>query len=104
MDKQYSDRIYKLFKSQINKLSLYEFESNKKIKINNNLIKTQNESIPYSYSINSCGFRTQEFKKYSKNSLKILFAGCSNTFGEGLPLEYTWSQLLIQKIFQKKIN
>jgi hypothetical protein len=49
------------------------------------------------YSLNSHGLRSDEFKK--KHSGKhILFAGCSVTFGEGLPLEKTWPKKLYDKI------
>jgi hypothetical protein len=49
------------------------------------------------YSLNSHGLRSDEFKK--KHSGKhILFAGCSVTFGEGLPLEKTWSKKVYDKI------
>jgi hypothetical protein len=43
-----------------------------------------------SYSINSHGFRGPEFK----TGLEILFAGCSHTFGSGLPVEATWPYMV----------
>jgi len=105
MDKRYSDKIYELFKLKANKLNLYTFESNEKSpNIDHVLLEAQKHSAPFSYSINSYGFRSKEFKEYSKNNLKILFAGCSNTFGEGLPEQYTWSKLLIKKIQNKEKN
>lgn len=105
MDKRYSDKIYELFKLKTNKLNLYAFESNNKVPdIDHVLLEAQKHSAHFSYSINSYGFRSKEFKEYSKDNLKILFAGCSNTFGEGLPEQYTWSKLLIKKIQHKEKN
>ena len=105
MDKKYSDNIYKLFKSKINQTGLYTFEFNEKApNIKYNLLKTQKNDDFFTYSVNSYGFRSKEFKEYSKDNLKILFAGCSNTFGQGLSEEYIWSKLLIKKIYNTEKN
>ncbi len=53
----------------------------------------------YTYMHNSRGFRSVEFS--SKNS--ILTAGCSYTYGSGLPFEYIWPQLLQKKILDKQV-
>ena len=53
----------------------------------------------YTYKYNSHGFRSIEFSP----EVDILTAGCSFTFGSGLPFEYTWSQQLQRKITNKKI-
>jgi len=43
-----------------------------------------------SYISNSFGHRSDEFKRIDKDKTNVLFAGCSETFGLGLPLEETW--------------
>jgi hypothetical protein len=53
---------------------------------------------PVFYRINSHGFRSKHFNTFDKNKKTILFSGCSWTFGEGLPEEYTWPQLVVNKI------
>lgn len=50
------------------------------------------------YKLNPMGFRSREFKKLESNKNNILFAGCSFTFGEGLPEEYTWTKMLTNKM------
>lgn len=55
------------------------------------VLKTNTKHVTFSetdivYRYNSEGFRSDEFKDVS-----ILYAGCSNTEGVGLPLEYVWS-------------
>lgn len=52
---------------------------------------------PVIYKINSDGFRSNHFKNIDGNP-SILFGGCSWTFGEGLPEDYTWTKLLTDKI------
>jgi hypothetical protein len=49
------------------------------------------------YKLNSYGFRSDEFTD-KHNGLHILFAGCSITFGDSIPLEYTWAHKLYSKI------
>ena len=46
------------------------------------------------YTLNYDGFRTKHFNQFDNNKDTILFAGCSWTFGEGLPEEYTWPSLV----------
>ena len=45
----------------------------------------------YPLKCNSLGFRSDEFKSEHNDGLHILFAGCSETFGEGGPLEDSWA-------------
>ena len=45
------------------------------------------------YKLNSEGYRSKEFKE----GTDILTLGCSFTFGTGLPMEYTWPQILSNK-------
>lgn len=56
--------------------------------INNEFISTD----IYSYSLNSNGFRSPEFS----NDMEVIFGGCSNTFGAGMPQEATWPSLVAE--------
>jgi hypothetical protein len=58
------------------------------------------ETEDISYVTNSCGHRSDEFAK-NHDGLHILFAGCSVTFGEGLPYMSNWSGKLHNKISKK---
>jgi len=49
------------------------------------------------YSLNSRGYRSDEFKKHH-DGLHVLFAGCSVTFGQGLFLEDTWSKIVYEEL------
>lgn len=51
------------------------------------------------YKLNSYGYRCEEF-----DNQKIMILGCSQTFGDGLPLENTWPHLLSKKINKDYIN
>ncbi len=55
---------------------------------------------PVFYKINHHGFRSKHFEKFNNDKETILFSGCSWTFGEGLPVEYTWTELLVNKLEQ----
>lgn len=44
----------------------------------------------FSYSLNSYGYRSDEFDSEHREN-DVLFAGCSFTFGEGLPINENWS-------------
>lgn len=48
------------------------------------------------YKINKNGFRCEEFDILS--SKRIIFLGCSHTFGVGLPLEHSWPHILLELI------
>ncbi len=50
------------------------------------------------YKINRDGFRSKHFEDFNPENINILYGGCSWTFGEGLPEEYTWTHLLSEKI------
>lgn len=52
------------------------------------------EGPEVTYRINMHGFRTKHFAPFENSKDTILFAGCSWTFGEGLPEEYTWPYLV----------
>lgn len=60
------------------------------------------EDTKFQYKINSNGFRSQHFKKMDPGNLNILYAGCSMTYGVGLPEEYIWPTLVSEGI--KEIN
>jgi len=66
----------------------------------NNKIKYLNEDKSL-YYVNNYGFRSDDFIN-KHNGKHILFAGCSVTFGQGLPLDYVWSKQLYEKIKQKE--
>lgn len=52
------------------------------------------------YDLNSDGFRSEEFEK----NTEILFSGCSNTFGAGIPLEHLWTKIVADKFNVKHQN
>jgi hypothetical protein len=94
--KKYSYRVYELFKSKINKIEKYSYED---ISINKTFFSNSNNVDKKIYSLNNLGFRTKNFKEYNSNSTKILFAGCSNTYGEALPIDFIWPTLLKNKMY-----
>lgn len=51
---------------------------------------TEENDSSISYKLNGYGYRSDQFK----NNAKTLFAGCSHTFGIGLPIEYVWTSML----------
>ena len=53
------------------------------------------------YKINSDGLRSDEFTS-SHSGKHVLFAGCSVTFGDGLPLEYIWPYIVYREIGDKE--
>lgn len=57
-------------------------------------IQEDNEIL---YIMNNCGHRSDDFIQ-NHDGLHILFAGCSVTFGEGLPYMSNWSGKLYNKI------
>jgi len=61
------------------------------------------EGSYFQYRINKNSFRSDHFNILNNENLNILVAGCSYTFGEGLPEEYIWPTLLKNKI-QKNSN
>jgi len=52
----------------------------------------------FEYKLNSHGFRSNEFVENNKNP-QILFAGCSETFGQGDTLENSWPEMFF-KMFE----
>lgn len=59
------------------------------------------------YRLNKDGFRSKNFENYEKDDLNVLVAGCSLTFGEGVPQEISWAGMLepkIKDIFSKDVT
>ena len=50
------------------------------------------------YKLNQDGFRSKDFLEFDKDKNNILFAGCSITFGQGLPEDLVWPQALISRL------
>jgi hypothetical protein len=63
---------------------------------------TDYTNIPVKYEFNSLGLRGPE-PDYNNNT-RLLFAGSSQTFGVGLPVEYTYPYLVAQKMNASYIN
>lgn len=63
------------------------------------LPKKGSDSIKIDYSLNSYGYRCNEFQNQ-----EILILGCSYTEGHGLPLELTWPYLISKKMNKDYIN
>ena len=55
---------------------------------------------PFTYKFNSHGFRCDEFK----DNPKIMFLGCSNTFGVGLPIDSTWPDIVSKTLGMRYAN
>lgn len=90
--------------------SLWQYENILDIKYVNRLVKNslvdesykhnqehcKEDIFPIEYNINSYGFRSKEFSQ--NDGQRALALGCSQTFGFGLQEEYTWSQILSNKL------
>lgn len=50
------------------------------------------------YVLNNHGHRSDDFENISKEKNSVLFAGCSTTFGQGIPLDYSWPKILFDKL------
>lgn len=51
-----------------------------------------------SYKLNNYAHRSENFNQLDQTKNNLLFAGCSSTFGVGLPEKYVWSQQLYNTI------
>jgi len=61
----------------------------------------------FEYKLNKDGFRTKNFERLNSNTYNFLYSGCSYTFGEGIPEEYMWTNLLSNKLkgsFAKEVK
>jgi hypothetical protein len=65
--------------------------------------RPREENFDITYSANSDGYRSAEFKP-DPDSKNILTAGCSMTYGEGLPFDKTWPEQLKSKINGEVLN
>jgi len=54
----------------------------------------------FTYKFNSNGFRCEEFT----NDPSVLFLGCSNTFGDGLPRENRFTDIVADQLKLKCVN
>lgn len=58
-------------------------------------VATNNTDVfPVDYRLNSLGYRSKEFDGESE----VLFLGCSQTYGQGLPEDKIWSTILAKKL------
>lgn len=83
-----------------NKEDFYEdknFLYSKKTFPEENIRDFQGENNFY-YKINKQGFRSKVFEDFDKNKTNVLFAGCSVTFGCGLPEGMNWADFLVNKM------
>ena len=53
------------------------------------------------YKFNNKGFRCDDFDTWENHKYRIMFAGCSDTEGHGMPLEETWAKLFHGKVCEK---
>jgi hypothetical protein len=90
----------KVFNLEKNKIIDYEVDSDKYVYTK--LWENKSQNLTITYKLNNFLFRSRHFEKLNLNSTNILFGGCSQTFGEGLPEEYMWTNMLIKKL--KKEN
>jgi len=86
---------------------LYFFEENKYFFLRKTFMEENvgdlNGDSDFFYKLNKDGFRSKNFEEFNKDNINILFAGCSVTFGQGLPEELTWPYMLVEKL-EKKIK
>lgn len=61
--------------------------------------KKEADSVEIDYSLNSYGYRCDEFKDQ-----EILTLGCSQTEGHGLPIDLTWPYLISKKMNKEYIS
>lgn len=73
--------------------SVYYLTSSEAAWINKDLHDKQIE-----YRLNNNGHRCDDFKEDREHRPLFLFAGCSTTFGQGIPLELSWPKILFNKI------
>jgi hypothetical protein len=64
-------------------------------------LNEKNKNPEVVYKLNKDGFRTENFKKLDNKAFNVLASGCSCTYGQGVPQEYSWSQTLAKKLQMK---
>ena len=77
------------------KKSYFEYESNSPKII---------DGPEISYFLNKQGFRSQDFDNFDSKNFNILVAGDSFTFGDSLPNDCVWPQILKNKFVKKNIE
>lgn len=60
-------------------------------------IDSESADSNFYYKLNKNGFRSKNFDKFDNSKTNILFAGCSITYGVGLPEGLTWPDFFIKK-------
>lgn len=58
------------------------------------LMHQDTDIVKIDYNLNSLGYRSREFDGKSE----MLFLGCSNTYGQGIPEEDAWTSILSKKV------
>lgn len=84
-------------KKWYNSDSKYNFEVNKRVASSRELLERNgwlDKNIDLTYRFNEHGFRSESFKK----KCKVLFNGCSQTMGIGLPLHMMWSSKVAEHL------
>jgi len=56
------------------------------------------------YKLNKDGFRSKNFDEFDQNNTNFLFAGCSITYGIGLPEGLTWPDFFSKKVSDSQNN
>lgn len=90
--------------SRINAVKAWSSGMDREVSYSKNIINANNKRhitykpLEFSYQYNSMGIRCNEIKK---EDVEILYAGCSFTEGEGLPVEHIWAHQLNEMIQEK---
>ena len=103
MFKPNHDSFYKTYANQTLDWLTMDTEDlyKKNLKENYNLLKINGWlDHTFTYKFNSHGFRCDEFSTAST----IMFLGCSNTCGIGLPLDSIWPELVSKKLSMRCAN
>lgn len=56
------------------------------------------------FRLNNFGHRSEDFVALDKNKVNILFAGCSETFGESLPEKHSWPHHVVHDLEKDSVN
>jgi|688.fasta_scaffold72068_3 hypothetical protein len=83
-----------LFYRNIHELNFFGPESDMSFTINQIFFQPQDAVIPVEYVTNKYKYRSNDFT--GKEELLIL--GCSQTFGHGMPNEFTWPYILAESL------
>jgi hypothetical protein len=65
-------------------------------------VHTNHKNFKIPYKLNKDGFRSNNFNKVNKNKYTVLFTGCSVTFGQDLPVEMVWPELVAKELSKEK--